>query len=151
METIKDLVLQRQNLQISSQGRSEYNDKVSVYKGELTPKCLVENMAVLKKSFPSLPGGFYDILVDRIKENGFSDERLRAAISNVIDTCIYPTPTIANIISFDRHVKLNTYEEMLKKMNEIGPEVWKLYQPVMLPNRKKPVWVLIDEVKYLGL
>jgi hypothetical protein len=146
METIKDLALQSRNLQESSLKKSEQATELSIYRGELTPQCLVESMATIKKGFPSLPGGFYDLLCDRVKENGFSDERLRAAVANVIDTCIYPTPTIAQFISFDRKIKLNTYEDMLKKMNEYGPEIWNSYKQVMLSGRIKPVWILIDEV-----
>lgn len=72
----------------------------------------------LSTAFPTLPEGFYDILLERIKENGFSDQRFQDAVSNLIDTCPYPQPTIANIISWDKKIKLYTYCEVVEKVNE---------------------------------
>jgi hypothetical protein len=72
----------------------------------------IEAVKTLKNAFPALPKGFYDIMIDRMRANGFSDDRMRDAVANVIDTCLYPTPTIANLISWDRRVKLYTYQEV---------------------------------------
>ena len=77
---------------------------VSIYKGVLTTQGIIEGVAIIKKSFPSLPVDFYDILIDRLKANGFNDDRLKAAVVHVIDTCVYPTPTIANFISYDKKI-----------------------------------------------
>lgn len=77
---------------------------VSRYKGVLTEKGIVEGVAVISKTFPALPVGFFDILIDRIKACRFSDERFHDAIVNVIDTCHYPTPTIADFIQFDKRI-----------------------------------------------
>lgn len=92
------------------------NDKesISLYTGLLTPQCVVAATIKLKNTFPALPTGFYDVLNDRIKELGFTDSRLIDAINHVIDTCVYPTPTIASIVSFDKRIKLYTYDEVLK-------------------------------------
>ena len=74
----------------------------------------------IKDTFPALPAGFYDVLMDRIKDKNFSDKRLQDAINNVIDNCVYPTPTIANIISFDKRIKLYTYNEVLVIVDKGG-------------------------------
>lgn len=136
-------------MQISSIRKS--TDEISVYDGELTPKCLIESVAVIKKSFPALPIGFYDVFTDRLKANGFSDERLKDAIAHVIDTCVYPQPTIAQFISYDKKIKLNSYEDMLKKLNEFGPDVWNSYKMIKMADRIKPVWVHVDDVKKIRL
>lgn len=86
-----------------------------------------------------------------VRESNFTDERLRDAVKHVICTCPYPTPTIANFISFDKKIKLNTYDEMLKKASELGADVWKLYKPVKLPERSRAVWVHVDDMKAAGL
>lgn len=60
----------------------------------------MESIKKIKLAFPDLPAGFYDVLSERIKSKGFSDERLNDAVNHVIDTCKYPKPTVANFISF---------------------------------------------------
>ena len=96
---------------------TDNDSSISLYQGQLTPQCVVSASIKLKNTFPALPTGFYDVLNDRIKEKGFSDQRLMDAINHVIDTCVYPTPTIANIISFDKRIKLYTYDEVLKLLD----------------------------------
>ena len=46
-----------------------------------------------------------------MKEKGFSDEKLKDAVNHVIDNCRYPVPTIAEFLSFDKVVKIFTYQE----------------------------------------
>lgn len=83
-----------------------------VYSGELTQENVAKNSAKIKAAFPALPPEFFKLLVDRIKERGFSDERLSDAVNNVIDNCPYPTPTLANFLSFDKRVKVLGYDEL---------------------------------------
>jgi len=35
------------------------------------------------------------------------------AVNNVIDTCQYPTPTLANFLSFDRRAKVYDYDQLV--------------------------------------
>jgi hypothetical protein len=77
---------------------------VSVYRGELTTQGIIQNISRIKLTFPCLPIEFYDILTDRLKVHGFSDARLTDAVLHVIDTCKYPTPTIADFITYDKRV-----------------------------------------------
>lgn len=69
-------------------------------------------VARIRAAFPDLDRGFYQLLKERIREKGFSDQRLTDAVNHVIDTCPYPTPTLANFLSFDKRVKLITYQEL---------------------------------------
>lgn len=62
-------------------------------------------MEKIKKSFPCLSAQFYDILCERIKDNGFDDKRLTAAVNSVIDSCQYPTPTVAEFIIADEKLR----------------------------------------------
>ena len=59
-------------------------------------------MAKIKNAFPNLPVEFYDVLCERLKEKGFDDERIIKTVNGVIDTCKYPTPTIAHFITYDK-------------------------------------------------
>ena len=61
----------------------------------------MKNTVKIKNAFPTLPVEFYDILCERLKANGFTDERLTNAVNGVIDTCKYPTPTVAHFMSYD--------------------------------------------------
>lgn len=102
---------------------------LSLYNGELTPKVVTESMAEIKAAFPALPAEFFTILSRRIKDNGFSDDRIRDAVRHVIDNCIYPSPTIAQFISFDKNVRLYTYFEMVEMVNNANGDakVWDYY------------------------
>lgn len=111
-------------------------------------KDIIKAATVIKKSFPSLPQGFYDILGDRIRANNFTAQRLRDAVTHVIDNCVYPTPTIANFISFDRTLKFKTHEEMCKEALTYE-QIWKQWLPVKFPNLPRAVWVFENDiVKY---
>lgn len=103
-----------QNLQkLSNHSVIEKEGKmyISIYTGELTQKEFTKHLARLKVAFPTLPKDFYYLLGQRMKEKGFSDEKLKDAVNHVIDNCRYPVPTIAEFLSFDKVVKMYTYQE----------------------------------------
>jgi hypothetical protein len=85
---------------------------MSIYEGELTQAEMAKCMARLKIAFPSLPKEFYRLLGNRMKEKGFTDDKMRDAINYVIDNCKYPIPTISEILSYDRVAKLYSYNEV---------------------------------------
>ena len=145
-------VVQRQNsLQTLSPQQRESTNEISIYTGGLSTQCLIQCIATIKKAFPALPIDFYEVFRERIRFNGFSDQRLRDAVSNVIDTCPYPTPTIANFISFDRKYKIFTYEDMIHKGEEFGKEIWDSYKKIRILDSDKPVWVHINDVNKYDL
>lgn len=84
---------------------------MSIYEGELTQAEMAKCMARLKIAFPSLPKEFYGLLGNRMKEKGFTDDKMRDAINYVIDNCRYPVPAIAEFLSYDKVVKIFTYQE----------------------------------------
>jgi hypothetical protein len=126
-------------------------NEISVYSGPLTTESIIKEEAKIKKAFPSLPIDFFDVFTDRIRENGFTDTRLKDAVNFVIDNCVYPTPTIAQFISYDKKFKCWSYEEMMKKWDEFGPELANSYKPIQFPDREKPVWVHVDDIKKYNL
>ncbi len=103
------------NLQGSQQEDSlESNQNaLSIYgSGKVTAKTLTDCIIEIKKSFPKLPIGWYDVLERMLDEEKFTDQRLIDATKSLIKNCVYPEPTIANIISYDRLVKVFTYSEL---------------------------------------
>jgi hypothetical protein len=85
---------------------------LSAYSGELTPDNIVLQATKIVKAFPSVSNSFIDLLIERIKDKGFSDRRLNDAVNFVIDNCQYPNPTLANFLSFDKRIKILDYDEL---------------------------------------
>jgi hypothetical protein len=92
--------------------------EISIYIGELTDYTLATELKKLSVSFPNLESTFFNVLAERIKVNGFSDERLKDAVGFLIDNFTYQKPSIANIISFDKRIKLYTQTELLGLVSE---------------------------------
>ena len=101
----------------------------------------------VRQAFPSLPVEFFDILSDRVKENGFSDQRLKDSVTNVIDNCIYPTPTIAQFISFDKRFKIYTYDQVLKLNDELSGKAFEYYRPTRHYGFSKPAYAHISDIE----
>lgn len=129
---------QTKNLQKCSQVNMRQIDdgvyEMSLYEGVLTTECMISEIKKLKKAFPGLPVEFYDLLTDRITELRFVDKRLVSSVNNVIDNCVYPMPTIANFINYDKKFKLYSYEAMCKLAIEWGPGVWKRHEKININN-----------------
>jgi hypothetical protein len=103
--------------------------EMSVYRGELSQKELVRNAAKIKAAFPALPPEFFQILIERFKAKGFCDARMIDAVNNVIDNCPYPTPTLANFLSYDKSVKLYDYSQFCSLVTQ-GYAKWENYDRI---------------------
>jgi hypothetical protein len=126
-------------------------NEVSIYKGPLNEKIVIENIARVQRAFPNLPLGFYDIFDDRLRANGFTNERLIAAVNYVIDNVRYPIPTIADFISYNKTYTIYTYEDMLRKAYEFGQDIWNNYNALKMKCRAKKVWVHVNDIKQYNL
>jgi hypothetical protein len=121
-------------------------NEISLYKGQLTTQKLIEGVAIIQKSFPSLPISFYEIFKERIKANNFTDERLMDAIENVIDTCVYPTPTIAQFISWDKKIKVHKYPEIIEMVEAGDPNAFSRYKRIVMKGLPEAVWIHINDI-----
>jgi hypothetical protein len=89
------------------------NGEISTYMGDvLQPKTVIEEVSKISVAFPTLSPQFIDILIQRAIEKGFTSKRLRDSVNHVIDNCQYPNPTLANFLSFDKRIKVLTYNEL---------------------------------------
>lgn len=111
------------------QGQTE----ISIYQGPLTPKCVVSEISKVRAAFPNLPQTFFDLLAERVAVNGFSDERLKAAVGYLIDNCPYPNPSIANIISFDKKYKIYRHSDVLEMLDK--GRKWDDFTKVFIKNK----------------
>ena len=125
--------------------------EASIYRGELTGPCLVECIAKLRAAFPALTDDFHSVFGSRIKELGFGDKRLKDSINHVIDNCIYPTPTVAQFLTFDKRVKLYTYDQMVKLNNELNGLAFKIYNAVHVGTADKPMWASVQDIQNYNL
>jgi hypothetical protein len=94
------------------------NNEISIYKGELSDQIVKDQVGKLKTCFPDLPANWFSILIDRVKDSNFTDSRLIAAVNNCIDSFVYgKQPNIANVLSYDKTVKLLNYGQFTEKIN----------------------------------
>lgn len=124
---------------------------LTIYHGELTTQCVIDSVKKMKQAFPGLTPGFYDVLADRVKENKFSDQRLMDAVNHVIDTCIYPTPTIANFISFDKRIKMFRYSEMCKMSISGDRTAFKNHKPIKFREYPVAVWIHVNDIAFYNI
>lgn len=120
--------------------------EMSVYSGELTKKSVAESFFKLKNAFPNLSKVFFDVFSDRVKEHKFNNDRLKNAVNHVIDNCIYPQPTIAQIISYDKLVKIYTWHDISKMLNE-NKKAFETYQSIRIGNNKKPMYAHVNDIE----
>jgi hypothetical protein len=98
-------------LKVGNEENESYS--ISKYQGQLTPNVLATQIKKLQAAFPKQSLDFFNILVERVKANGFSDERLTDAVNNVIDNFQYKELNISDIIRWDKRVKLISYQQLV--------------------------------------
>jgi hypothetical protein len=128
------------------------SNEISVYSGPVAkPDLIKDQMKKVRAAFPSLPKEFYAILFERVVTVEMTADRLIDSVNNVIDTCHYPTPTIADFISYDVKLKLLTYYEVSKMAQEWGKSVWEKYRPVNIPGKDKGLWARTVDINNYNL
>jgi len=121
------------------------------YSDVLTENGLKREFDRLRAAFPTLQNSFYLVLAERIKDSEYTDQQLHDAVNYLIDTCIYPQPTIANIMTFKNNVRLHTYTEICNMVDTAGKAVWDEYVAVDIEGLDKKVWVRKIDAKKYGL
>jgi hypothetical protein len=88
-------------------------NELSVYTDEVATRTqLIGATKKLHAAFPEITNDFIILLIERLIDNKFTKQRVTDAINHIIDTSPYKHPAIADIISFDRKIKLYTYAEV---------------------------------------
>lgn len=95
------------------------NHEISIYHGEIaSPTIIAQQSAKIQVSFPNLDKLFFTILTERVIKNGFTEQRLKDATEYLIDNFKYPKPSIAEIINFDKKLKLYSHNEVVILIEE---------------------------------
>jgi len=152
MEKLKELIKQEQAGKELQTQRPKSLVKINnryaldVYRDPLTPEGLAKASLNIQNAFPELPDEFYLVLFERIKQLNKGDSWMMDAVNNVIDNCIYPRPTVANFLSWDKKVELFTYDQMLAK-NDKMQGIFKLYTSIKIDGLKQPLWASNQDVE----
>ena len=114
-ETRPALTLAQRIRQTEQDGETRYS--ISKYNG--VPATDAEIIPILKELATAYPviNSKIAVLVKLLTIENFTAKRLSDACTHVLATCKYKEPTIADIVSFDRCVKLYTYSECLQMIN----------------------------------
>lgn len=88
--------------------------EISLYHGYRTQEGLYRATAKIKKAFPAWSVDQAEMLADRFADNGFTDDRMMAAVNHVIDSYdgYGKLPNIANFIQFDKRCKIYSHGEI---------------------------------------
>ena len=144
MEKINRMAVQVvSNLQVFPPGDSK-DSKVSLYKkGKVSAETFAQGIKRIKAAFPKLPALWYELLDEMLDVEKFTDERFKDSVYHLIKNCPYPEPTIANIISFDKHIILFTYDELIKMSNDFSPDSRRVFlNKYELADNNSKLWKL---------
>jgi hypothetical protein len=87
---------------------------LSLYDGaKAEPVEIAQAMTKLKIAFPKMDVAFFDVLAEAIDDCDFTTERLRDAVKHVLYNFRYKELNVADIVSYDRRVKLYTGAEFM--------------------------------------
>ena len=115
---------------------NENNTTLSIYKDSLLrPETYVIGERMLKERFNNLNEEMSIILLDRVKEHGFTNKRFMDAVKFVLDTHKFPTITPADIIQFDNVLNLRTWEQVSFEGKEFGSTIWQYYKPTEVKGK----------------
>lgn len=85
---------------------------LSIYKAApATMEQIKPVVALIGTTFPTFSQAKLSILAQAIYDNMFTVERLKDAVAHVINTFTYKEPTVADIVSYDKCLRLYTYAE----------------------------------------
>ena len=132
---------------LQDQQTNDGKNYLSVYQDHLTPEFLSNQIAKVLKCFPAIEDVYYfEVLKQRFIEKGFTNNRVKDAINHVIDTCVYPKPAMAEFLSFDKKIKLLTYEQYC----QLGINS-QYYKSVRINGLNHAMWANIDDIKMYNL
>ena len=111
--------------------------EISIYSGSVASQSEIKSeVKKLMAAFPDVKTDFLIVLVERMIDKKFTKERVREAINHVIDTNPYKRPSIADIISFDRKVKVYSYSEIASKCYP-GYSAFDHFETIDIEGRKR--------------
>ena len=97
-------------------GEASYS--LSIYKAApATMEQIKPVVALIGTIFTTISQAKLSILAQAVYDNMFTVERLKDAVAHVINTCTKREPQVADIVSYDKCLKLYTYSEACRLVN----------------------------------
>ena len=97
-------------------GEASYS--LSIYKAApATMEQIKPVVALIGTTFTTISQAKLSILAQADYDNMFTVERLKDAVAHVINTCTKREPQVADIVSYDKCLKLYTYSEACRLVN----------------------------------
>lgn len=119
------------------QKECDNRSEISIYSGSVANEMEIKSeVKKLMAAFPEVSSDFLIVLVERMIDKNFTKERVKEAINHVIDTNPYKRPSIADIISFDRKIKVYTYSEISSKCYP-GYSAFDNFEKIEIEGRKR--------------
>lgn len=104
---------------------------LSLYKDHpLDRATFVSGEKMLKKTYKNFDDEMSLILLDQLKETGFTNKRFMDAVKHVINNHQYQNITPADILSFDRALHLRLFHEIAEEQKSFGGTIWEFYDKV---------------------
>lgn len=111
--------------------------EISIFSGPVATQTEIKSeVRKLMAAFPQVSNDFLIVLIERMIDKKFTKERVKEAINHVIDTNPYQRPSIADIISFDRKIKVYTYSEISSKCYP-GYSAFEHFEVIEIEGRKR--------------
>lgn len=121
----------------SSKTTECHNNEISIYQGSVaTQSDIKSELKKLKAAFPEVDNDYIIILTSRLVEKRFTKQRVQDTINNIIDTCPYRRPAIAEIISFDKRIKVYDFLEV-QNMCSPGKPAFERFERVNINGKWK--------------
>ena len=129
--------------------QTKRTNEISIYNdGILCKDILVKQIKKLKSAFPKMEEQQLMILVEEVKKQQFTNQRFIDAVNNVIRTCIYPSPQLAQILGYDQHYRLYSYYEVC---NLITNENATFNDFTPIDRNEKKYWVAKTDIERYDL
>ena len=94
-------------------------NEITIYQGEpASALVLAQETAKIHVLFPKLDKLFVPLLIERLSVNNFTEKRVKDAISYLIDNFKYQNPSIADIVSFDKKIKIYSHNDVVQLVTE---------------------------------
>lgn len=92
---------------------------ISLYSDNIvSDQTIITGIAKLKVAFPKMSDDFFNLLVEMIIEEQMTEKQLIDSVKHVLKNFQYKELTIANILSYDKKVKLYTYNEVCELVTQ---------------------------------
>jgi hypothetical protein len=85
---------------------------------------------LLKQTYKNFDDDLSLILLDQLKEQGFTNKRFVDAVKFVINNHVYQSIKPADILSFDKALHLRLYHEIAEEQKSFGSSIWEFYDKV---------------------